>query len=105
MHDEHLSAGAFHLFRLPEEAEQDLHQLIESGIGQATVAEMGQGQEFCLSALSGLAGAGKFGSVGPVAIGTINDDFSLESMNAAAGHYHNAFVHRHKTYPYWAASS
>ena len=25
LHDEHLSVGSFHLFRLPEETEQDLH--------------------------------------------------------------------------------
>ena len=25
LHDEHLSVGSYHLFRLPEEVEQDLH--------------------------------------------------------------------------------
>ena len=29
LHDEHLSVGSFHLFRLPEEIEQDLHNLVD----------------------------------------------------------------------------
>ena len=31
VHDEHLSVGSFHLFRLPEEMEQDLHALLQAG--------------------------------------------------------------------------
>ncbi len=31
LHDEHLSVGSYHLFRMPEEIEQDLHSLLLSG--------------------------------------------------------------------------
>src|SRR5690606_19463731 len=30
LHDEHLSVGSYHLFRLPEEVEQDLHAIVQS---------------------------------------------------------------------------
>ena len=32
-HDEHLSVGSYHLFRLPEEIEQDLHEMAQTKSG------------------------------------------------------------------------
>ena len=34
LHDEHLSVGSYHLFRLPEEVEQDLHALVQTITGE-----------------------------------------------------------------------
>jgi hypothetical protein len=36
LHDEHLSVGSYHLFRLPEEVEQDLHAIVQSSDGRRT---------------------------------------------------------------------
>jgi hypothetical protein len=36
LHDEHLSVGSYHLFRLPEEVEQDLHAIVQSSAGRRT---------------------------------------------------------------------
>src|SRR5690606_20632281 len=37
LHDEHLSVGSYHLFRLPEAIDQDLHAMMQDG----AVAELG----------------------------------------------------------------
>src|SRR5882672_6241718 len=34
LHDEHLNVGSYHLFRLPEEIEQDLHSLTLGSDGE-----------------------------------------------------------------------
>src|SRR5690606_20401440 len=33
LHDDHLNVGSYHLFRLPEEIEQDLHAAVQSSLG------------------------------------------------------------------------
>ena len=39
LHDEHLSTGSYHLFRLPEELEQDLHAMVQSSGGENSVGK------------------------------------------------------------------
>ena len=42
LHDEHLSVGSYHLSRLPEEVEQDLHALVQSSAGEELAAKVPQ---------------------------------------------------------------
>jgi len=99
-HDEHLSVGSYHLFRLPEEVEQDLHALMHSAQGEQLVSQAHQGQEAALGALRHLAGVSSLSSVGPTAIGRIRDLSSIDTLNAIAAVYLSAFTLDLKSYPY-----
>lgn len=100
LHDEHLSVGSYHLFRLPEEVEQDLHALVQSSAGEELAAKVPQGKDAALEALKRLAPAGIKPSDGPTAVGSINDIDSPAALNAIAGAYYSAFSKNAKTYPY-----
>lgn len=100
LHDEHLSVGSYHLFRLPEEVEQDLHATVQSSIGQDLASLTPQSKEAALDALTRLAATGSTPSVGPTAVGTIKDIDSTDTLKAIAAAYLSAFTQSAKTYPY-----
>ncbi len=100
VHDEHLNVGSYHLFRLPEEVEQDLHATIQSRVGEALASQAPQSQEAALEALKQLAASSGTSSVGPTAIGSIKDLDSSATLKAIAAAYRSAFTHNAKTYPY-----
>ena len=100
LHDEHLSVGCYHLFRLPEEVEQDLHATIQSGMGEELAGKVAQGKDAALGALKRLAPESTKASEGPIAVGSIKDMESPNVLNAVAGAYFSAFCQNAKTYPY-----
>jgi hypothetical protein len=100
LHDEHLSVGSYHLFRLPEEVEQDLHALVQSSAGEELASQVPNSKEAALDSLKRLAGADAPASVGPTAVGNINDLDSADALTAIAGAYLSAFSQNAKTYPY-----
>ena len=100
LHDEHLSVGCYHLFRLPEEVELDLHALVQSSAGEELAAKMPQGKDAALEALKRLAPAGIKPSEGPTAVGSIKDIDAPASLTSIAGAYYSAFSQNAKTYPY-----
>lgn len=100
IHDEHLSVGSYHLFRLPEEVEQDLHALIQSGAADEFALEGLSNQEAALSQLAAFAGSTQASSVGPTAIGSVNDLQESRTAQAIAAAYLSAFNVDAKTYPY-----
>lgn len=100
LHDEHLSVGSYHLFRLPEEIEQDLHALAQSSVGEERSGKVPQSRDAALEALKHLAPAGSKSSEGPTAVGSIKDIDSPDVLNAIAGTYLSAFTQNTKTYPY-----
>lgn len=55
LHDEHLSVGSYHLFRLPEEVEQDVHTLVQSSVGEDLIGRVLLGKDAALEALNRLA--------------------------------------------------
>lgn len=94
VHDENLSVGSFHLFRLPEETEQDLHQLVltdEAGLLDATMVD-------AMGDLRVLASDEGDGSVGPVLIGSISE--IAEKAGAIAAAYISALGSGNRVYPY-----
>ena len=99
LHDEHLNVGSHHVFRLPEESEQDLHALALQG-GSILGAEL-QSKEAVLEALRAEAGGKGRHFVGPVAIGNITDLASAGVLASAAGIYLAAFESQSKAYPYF----
>lgn len=100
LHDEHLSVGSYHLFRLPEEVEQDLHAIVQSGAGEELTSLVPSSKEAALDALKRLAATGGASSVGPVAVGGIKDLDSTDTLKAIAAAYLSAFTQNTKTYPY-----
>ena len=100
LHDEHLSVGSYHLFRLPEEVEQDLHNLVQRPeADEFVLQEMGR-KDTALGSLKGLAGAVSVTSVGPTAIGNVGDLDSPSTVNSIAAAYVSAFTQDAKAYPY-----
>lgn len=100
LHDEHLSVGSYHLFRLPEEVEQDLHATVQSSVGEELASQAPQSKEAALDALKRLAATGGTSSVGPTAVGGIKDLDSTDTLKAIAAAYLSAFTQNAKTYPY-----
>lgn len=100
VHDEHLSVGSYHLFRLPEEIEQDLHAIVQSSVGEELASQVSRGKEAALNALNQLAAPCSLSSVGPTAVGKIKDLDSSDTLKAIAATYLSAFTQNEKTYPY-----
>lgn len=97
-HDAALNAGAYHLFRLPEEIEQDLHMLMLEEGGELTEGVSYDDTHNALDALAGLAGAAKRSALGPVAIGNVSDVADL--LNEIAAVYASAFAADAQAIPY-----
>jgi hypothetical protein len=100
LHDEHLNVGSYHLFRLPEEVEQDLHAMMQSRVGTELAKQMPQDKDAALSALNTLAGAIPSAAVGPTAVGNIDQLSAGDTLKSIAGAYVSAFSKNAKTYPY-----
>lgn len=95
-HDEHLSVGTYHLFRLPEEVEQDLHTALQSG----TAFPLALTQQSALSALAKMSEGNAPTGIGPIAVGDIKNLRSSAVLAAIAGTYASAFGCGAKSYPY-----
>lgn len=100
LHDEHLSVGSYHLFRLPEEVEQDLHALVQSAQGAAVIRELPKDKETALSSLAKMANAGGVAAEGPVSVGSISALGEADTAKAIAGVYVKALSANVKAYPY-----
>ncbi len=103
MHDESLSAGSYHLFRLPEELEQDLHALMDSGVGKTLHEKIPQDKQGALELLRSLAGARTELTEGPIAIGTAADVRSSKTVRQMAALYAAAYERGVRSYPYLAS--
>lgn len=99
-HDEHLSVGSYHLFRLPEEVEQDLHAAAQSTVGEELTSRATLSKEAALDALEGLGATGGAFSEGPTAVGGIRDLESSGILTRIAAAYLSAFRQNARTYPY-----
>lgn len=96
VHDEHLSRGAYHLFRLREETEEDLHDLMRA----ADAANAPGDRETALALLEKLAGAIGHTAEGPVLVGEISQFPSKAITAAMAATYVSAFAEGRRSYPY-----
>jgi len=99
LHDEHLSVGTYHLFRLPEEMEQDLHSSLQSSRYDAQNS-LPESKQVALTALNALAGNGATFREGPVVLGRIQEVHQPETLQALSGAYLTAFLQNARSYPY-----
>ena len=104
-HDEHLSVGSFHAFRLPEEAEQDIQDVIASMSPDQIVGVLAHDKEAGLDALQRLADGQSGDAEGPSHCGNIEGILSGSALSRLAAIYHGAFEKGARAYPYFAANS
>jgi hypothetical protein len=88
----------FDLFRLPEEVEQDLQLLVQSGSEEVSPAILCQDKQTALDALTDRTGSAKKNGVGPVAIGKVID--LADELTQIASVYRSAFVSGARAFPY-----
>ena len=100
LHDAHLNVGSYHLFRLPEEIEQDIHSLVQASASEELARQVPQDKEAALESLKRLAGTCASASAGPTSVGNIKDIDSVDALQAIARTYLSAFSQGTKTYPY-----
>lgn len=103
LHDEHIGIGhVFHLFRLPEELEQDLHNTIQQKTTAEALSAHLQNKEAALQALAEIAGASISASEGPIAVGKLSELPKPSTLKRIAQTYLAAFENGVRSYPYVA---
>ena len=103
VHDEHIGVGkgVFHLFRLPEVIEKELHNLLsDQGFSEEVAIDISN-EDTAKSALGSLCGKDISPSVGPVRIGGVSDLEKKNIWQAAARYYNLSFKDNTKVYPYF----
>ncbi|WP_327211616.1 BrxE family protein [Rhizobium ruizarguesonis] len=99
-HDEHLNVGSYHLFRLPEEMEQNLHDTIKGN------KEAGRGLPFtpdkdaALAALMRICGDDIIQASGPYMVGSIGELEKPSILASIASAYVAGFRSGLRTLPY-----
>lgn len=100
LHDEHLNVGSYHLFRLPEEIEQDFHAIVQSSAGEELSNHAHKSKDAAMNELKNLADTNARAGVGPIAVGKIRDLPSEQTLKAIASTYFAAFGVGTRSYPY-----
>jgi hypothetical protein len=106
VHDEHIGIGkgVFHLFRLPETHEIEMHRLLNSPDMKTAAQELTKNKESAGNFLSEYGKGDDRQAVGPVKIGDAGAISESGSWAAVAGLYADAFINGNKTFPYFTSS-
>jgi hypothetical protein len=103
LHDEHIGRGqVYHLFRLTEETEQNLHKMMQEERPADDVLAALKNRELAMQLLSSTAGSAGKVSEGPVAIGRLGDIWKADAVQKLAQVYVVAFTKGTKALPYFA---
>lgn len=100
VHDERLSNGCFHLFRLPEEIEQDLHALLLATTNDELQELVPISTEGAVGRLTSFAGSSTVHHSGPVSLGSIEQMNDKAFVEDFASSYLHAFANRSQVFPY-----
>lgn len=104
LHDEHIGVGSvFHLFRLPEEAEQGLHSAMVAARDRPGLFAGLEDKDAALQAIAELAGDLRTAPEGPTSVGGVKDLLTAPALEKLAGCYLSAFTGGVRTYPYFMA--
>lgn len=102
VHDEYIGVGdTYHLFRLPEDLEQSMHEFFASPEPSPTISAWIKSRETALSYLQEIAPPATTG-IGPVHVGNLEAIRSAAAWESAAAHYAQAFLHSTQSFPYFA---
>lgn len=99
VHDEHLNVGSYHLFRLPEEVEQDLYSIVRMLTAEDGASLVPRTKEAAEAVLL-RAKHPTTGSVGPIAVGDVANVSAPRTLNEIAALYGAAFQKGDRVYPY-----
>ncbi len=103
IHDERIGVGhVYHLFRLPEDMEQSLHQALHDPVLTSKIGYLVTDQATALTELRSMRNPSPAEGIGPTRIGTIQQLRSFEQWAVAAAHYVRAFEHSIQIYPYFS---
>ena len=105
LHDERIGTGhVYHLFRLPEDMEQDLHQLLHAPELTEEITSFTTDQDSALNFLQQGADPISPTAVGPVLVDKIEALRDLTPWRIACAHYARGFTQGAKIFPYFADS-
>lgn len=99
-HDENLSVGSFHIFRLPEEVEQDLHEIVQAELLELFDPDLIVDQATALNALSKVGNGMANEAVGPVLVGKIEELRTSVLLDKVGAIYHVALSSNTQALPY-----
>ncbi len=103
LHDERIGVGSvFHLFRLPEVREQELHGILNDD-GPSLSMESFASRDSALAALQKIADGDTSASEGPVKLGSTQDIMTPDGIRDIARSYTAAFDQGVKCYPYFVS--
>jgi len=99
VHDEAIGVGCvFHLFRLPEQLEQDLRYTLPEAIETVNARPVAD----ALEELEALGSRDVAGTPGPAHIGPVPMLNGTRWVSTVASHYHAAFAAGHRSFPYFS---
>lgn len=103
LHDEYIGVGdTYHLFRLPEDLEQDIHAFFADPEQiQPLSAHIKSRGTAALAFLQKAANSSQSG-IGPTYIGNLESIRSSAAWGTVAAHYANAFAQEDRVFPYFA---
>ena len=102
-HDENLSVGSFHIFRLPEEIEQDLHEMVQAQLLELFDPSLIVDRTSALNALSKVSNGTADEAVGPVLVGKIDELRSSALLDKIGAIYQMALSSDTHALPYLVA--
>jgi hypothetical protein len=104
VHDEHIGIGkgVFHLFRLPEMHEIELHRILEDKKIIEDARLIVSGKDSAEKFLEEYAIDSGKAEVGPVRVGDNSDIDRMPVWQTVAHYYLNAFRKRNKTFPFFS---
>jgi len=104
IHDERIgiATGVFHLFRLPEAIERELHQLISNSDNMEQFIKGLFNASDAFNALASISKNESHWAVGPVRIGGHSDLGKIESWRAVANYYQKTFAVQGQVFPYFS---
>lgn len=102
VHDERIGVGhVYHLFRLPEEMEQGIHQVLHDPALGSALKEVIASPYTALDYLREQAGAEAPVGVGPIRIGKVEALRDQKTWQAVASAYLYAFEYQTPIFPYF----
>ena len=102
MHDERIGVGnVYHLFRLPEELEQSIHQALHNAQLGETIQKIISSKDFALDYLRKNSATPDKPGIGPTRVGNINALREQKAWNDVAGLYLSAFEEQNEIFPYF----
>lgn len=103
VHDEHIGIGkgVFHLFRLPETHEIEMHRLLDNPDTKADLQEILKNKDAAEQFLSEFGEESGEKSTGPYRIDDTAKILTLKTWKKVAAQYASAFKNGYKTFPYF----